>query len=87
MPRVPMKRRLAMSELEQGMCAVVHEYQSGKTRNGTVEKVVTCNACRMIDGKPVAKHKIIQATIVYDGNKEELILTSENFERYQVTRQ
>ena len=88
MPRVPMKRRtLTMNQFEPEMRVVVHEHCSGQTRNGTAAKVVTSNACQMIDGKPVMKRKNIQVTIVYDGNKEEINLTSENFEVYQVTRQ
>ena len=88
MPRVPMKRRqLTMNQLEQNMRVLVHDYCSGQTQSGTITKVVTSNACRMIDGKPVMKRQNIQATIVYDGRKEEIILKSENFEGYQVTRQ
>jgi hypothetical protein len=81
------RRQLTMNQLEQKMRVLVHDYCSGQTRSGTITKVVISDACRMIDGKPVRKRQNIQATIVYDREKEEVILTSENFEGYQVTRQ
>ena len=77
---------LALNDLEVGMHVVVENRYSSERLNGLVVNVATNSSLKMIDGKPVGKQNHIQVNIAWDNGGEDLCLTHENFNRYQITK-
>ena len=77
---------LGLNNLEVGMHVVVENRYSSEKQNGLVVNVVTNSYLRMIDGKPVGKQNNIQVTIALDNGGEDMVITCENSNNYQITK-
>lgn len=77
---------LALNDLEVGMHVVVENRYSSERQNGLVVNFATHTYLRMIDGKPVGKENRPRVIIAWDNGGEDLVLTSDNFRNYQITK-